>query len=78
MLHDDGASAMTSADERAKPLPLWVVENVQSAVVSLIASMNDVPAEFDATNGRHVVTRAHDVRRSGARTDGLGYISYQA
>src|ERR1700683_3931159 len=49
-VHDDGASAITSAEDRANPLPVCVVENVQPAVASLISSVNDVPADFAATS----------------------------
>ena len=38
-LHDDGASATTSADERAKPLAVCVVEKVQPCVHVLLGEV---------------------------------------
>ena len=77
MLHDDGASAITSAEERAKPLPVCVVENVQPAVASLIISVNDVPAEFADTSAV-IWSPGCTGYWLGSVTEGFGYISYQA
>lgn len=50
MLHDEGASAITSAEDRAKPLPVCVVENVQPTVASFIISVKDATVEFADTS----------------------------
>ena len=54
-----------------------VVENVQLAVASLIASMNEVPVEFDAPLAV-MWSPGFTTYGLASATDRLGYISYQA